>query len=96
MTLRTKLISIIVAFVMVASLMMVSIFASPTITMQMGGNVSFNATDLQVTISDGVLANGTLEDSANKMKGVKIDAYDDGAEELATWQNLNLIFNESG
>ena len=95
MTLRTKLISIIVAFVMVASLMMVSIFASPTITMQMGGNVSFNATDLQVTISDGVLANGTLEDSANKMKGVKIDAYDDGAEELATWQNLNLIFNES-
>ena len=96
MTLKTKLISAIVAFVMVASLMMVGILASPTVTMQMGGNVSFTATDLQVTISDGVLANGTLEDSANKMQGVKIDAYDDGAEELATWTNLNLTFNESG
>ena len=96
MTLKTKLISAIVAFVMVASLMMVGILASPTVTMQMGGNVSFTATDLQVTISDGVLANGTLEDSANKMQGVKIDAYDDGTEELATWTNLNLAFNESG
>ncbi len=96
MTLRTKLISCIVAFVMVASLMLVSIFASPTITMQMGGNVSFTATDLQVTISDGVLANGTLEDSENKMQGVKIDAYNDGATELATWTNLNLTFNENG
>ena len=52
MTLKTKLISAIVAFVMVASLMMVGILASPTVTMQMGGNVSFTATDLQVTISD--------------------------------------------
>ena len=96
MTLRTKLISCIVAFVMVASIMLVGIFASSTITLQMGGNVSFTATDLQVTISNGVLANGTLEESANKMQGVKIDAYNDGAEELATWTNLNLAFNESG
>ena len=96
MTLRTKLISCIVAFVMVASIMLVSIFASPTITMQLGGSVSFTATDLQVTISDGVLANGTLEDSENKMQGVKIDAYNDGATELATWTDLNLTFNESG
>ena len=96
MTLKTKLISIIVAFVMVVSLMLVGIFASSTITMQMGGNVTFNATDLQVTISDGVLANGTMTDSTSKMQGVKIDAYDDGAEELATWQGLNLTFNESG
>ena len=68
MTLRTKLISCIVAFVMVASIMLVGIFASSTITLQMGGNVSFTATDLQVTISNGVLANGTLEESANKMQ----------------------------
>ena len=37
MTLKAKLISSILAFIMVASLMMVGIFASPTITMQMGG-----------------------------------------------------------
>ena len=42
MTLKTKLISCIVAFMLVASLMMVGILASPTITMQMGGNVSFS------------------------------------------------------
>lgn len=96
MTLKTKLILCIVAFIMIASLMLVGIFATQTVTMQIGGNVTFNATDLQVTISDGVLANGTMTDSESKMQGVKIDAYDDGAEELASWQGLNLTFDESG
>ena len=96
MSTRVKLVSLISAFVLVLAIMMVAVMAVPTVTLNIGGNISFTATDLQVTISQGVLANGTLEDSANKMQGVKIDAYDDGAEELATWTNLNLTFNESG
>ena len=96
MSTKVKLVSLISAFVFVLAIMMVAVMAVPTVTLNIGGNISFTATDLQVTISQGVLANGTLEDSANKMQGVKIDAYDDGAEELATWTNLNLTFNESG
>ena len=96
MSTKVKLVSLISAFVLVLAIMMVAVMAVPTVTLNIGGNISFTATDLQVTISQGVLANGTLEDSANKMQGVKIDAYDDGAEELATWTNLNLAFNESG
>ena len=96
MSTKVKLASLISAFVLVLAIMLVAVMAVPTVTLNIGGNISFTATDLQVTISQGVLANGTLEDSANKMQGVKIDAYDDGAEELATWTNLNLTFNESG
>ena len=96
MSTKVKLVSLISAFVLVLAIMMVAVMAVPTVTLNMGGSISFTATDLQVTISRGVLANGTIEDSANKMQEVKIDAYDDGAEELATWTNLNLTFNESG
>ena len=96
MSTKVKLVSLISAFVVVLAIMMVAVMAVPTVTLNIGGNISFTATDLQVTISDGVLANGTVEDSANKMQGVKIDAYNDGAAELATWTNLNLTFNESG
>ena len=96
MSTKAKLESFISAFVLVLAIMMVAVMAVPTVTLNIGGNIAFTATDLQVTISQGVLANGTVEDSANKMQGVKIDAYDDGAEELATWTNLNLTFNESG
>ena len=96
MSTKVKLVSLISAFVLVLAIMMVAVMAVPTVTLNIGGNISFTATDLQVTISQGVLANGSIEDSANKMQEVKIDAYDDGAEELATWQNLNLTFNESG
>ena len=96
MSTKVKLVSLISAFVLVLAIMMVAVMAVPTVTLNIGGNISFTATDLQVTISQGALANGTVEDSANKMQEVKIDAYDDGAEELATWTNLNLTFNESG
>ena len=96
MSTKVKLVSLISAFVFVLAIMMVAAMAVPTVTLNMGGSISFTATDLQVTISQGVLANGTVDDSDNKMQEVKIDAYDDGAEELATWLNLNLTFNESG
>ena len=96
MSTKVKLVSLISAFVLVLAIMMVAVMAIPTVTLNIGGNISFTATDLQVTISQGVLANGTIEDSANKMQEVKIDAYDDGVEELATWTNLELTFDESG
>ena len=96
MSTKVKLVSLISAFVFVLAIMMVAVMAVPTVTLNIGGNISFTATDLQVTISQGVLANGTIEDSANKMQEVKIDAYDDGTEELATWTNLELTFDESG
>ena len=96
MSTKVKLVSLISAFVFVLAIMMVAVMAVPTVTLNIGGSISFTATDLQVTISQGVLANGTVDDSDNKMQEVKIDAYDDGAEELATWLNLNLTFNESG
>ena len=61
--------------------------------MNVGGNITFNATDVQATISAGQVANGTVADSANKMHEITITPENDGATEKATWENLEITFD---
>lgn len=95
MTLKTKLISIIVAFVMVVSLMLVGIFASSTITMQMGGNVSFTANGVYAEVT------GTITGASGgqvTLPKVEID-YTDTTENITMpteWTNMPLTFDENG
>ena len=95
MTLKTKLISIIVAFVMVVSLMLVGIFASSTITMQMGGNVSFTANGVYAEVT------GTITGASGgqvTLPNVEID-YTDTTENITMppeWTNMPLTFDENG
>ena len=76
--------------------MLVAVFAATNVTLNIGGNVSFTATATQATISQGMVSNGTLADSANKMHEIVIDAENDGATAIATWSGLELTFNENG
>ena len=96
MSLKIKLISCLSALVLVISIMLVAVFAATNVTLNIGGNVSFTATATQATISQGVVSNGTLADSANKMHEIVIDAENDGATAIATWSGLELTFNENG
>lgn len=96
MSLKMKLLSCISAFIIVASLMLISVFAATNVTLNIGGNVTFQAVGVQATISQGVVANGTVADSASKMQAVTIDSENDGATALATWSGLELSFNEDG
>ena len=61
--------------------------------MNIGGNITFNATDVQATISAGQVANGSVADSANKMHEITITPENDGATEKATWENLEITFD---
>ena len=61
--------------------------------MNIGGNITFNATDVQATISAGQVANGSIADSANKMHEITITPENDGATEKATWENLEITFD---
>ena len=61
--------------------------------MNIGGDITFNATDVQATISAGQVANGTVADSANKMHEITITPENDGATEKATWENLEITFD---
>lgn len=102
MTLKTKLISCIVAFIMVASLMMVGIFASPTITMQMGGNVSFTANGVYADITGNIV--GTQDHptgSPLQLSSISIDYTNTETEvdlsgENSDWTTMPLTFDENG
>ena len=96
MSFKIKLVSCLSAFIIVVSVMLVAVFAATNVTLNIGGNVSFTATATQATISQGMVSNGTLADSANKMHEIVIDAENDGATATATWSGLELTFNENG
>lgn len=96
MSMKMKLISCISAFILVLGIMFGAVFSAEQVTLNIGGSVSFEALDVQATISQGIVTNGILADSANKMHEITINATNDGTAELATWTDLSLTFNESG
>ena len=61
--------------------------------LNIGGNINFQASEVQATISKGVVANGTLADSESKMQAITLTPGTDGATEKATWQNLVITFD---
>ena len=61
--------------------------------MNIGGDITFNATDVQATISAGQISNGTVADSTNKMQQIVLTPENDGALEKATWEGLEITFN---
>ncbi len=96
MSLKMKLISTIGAFILVASMFIMGVLAAQNIMLNIGGSISFKATDVQATISEGELSGGTLANAASKMQEITFDAENDGTAELATWTDLQLQFNQKG
>ena len=93
MTIKTKLISCIVAFIMVASLMLVGIFATQTITMQMGGSVSFNANSVYAKVTGSI--KGSQENSTETPLTEFTIEYDDETVIMPSdWTNMGLTFDE--
>lgn len=93
---KAKLITVISAFVLVVSLLTVGVFAVQSATVNMGGTITFNATDVQATISAATVANGTVTDAAAKLQEIKFDADNDGSTALATWGGLDIAFAAGG
>ncbi len=93
MTLKTKLILCIVAFIMIASLMLVGIFATQTITMQMGGSVSFNANSVYAKVTGSI--KGSQENSTETPLTEFTIEYDDETVIMPSdWTNMGLTFDE--
>lgn len=96
MSFKVKLISAVSALVLVLSLLIVGVLAAQSATINLGGTITFQAKDVQATISAATINNGTLTDSANKLQAITLDADNDGADEIATWSGLVLSFEDSG
>ena len=61
-------------------------------SMNIGGNISFQSTDVQVSVSQGSIANGTVAGD-NKMQAFSVTPEDDGKTGKATWSGLEINFD---
>lgn len=96
MSLKAKLVSTISAFILVLCLLVVGVLAAQQVTVNLGGTITFQAKDVQATISAGVVAGGNLSDSANKLQQIVLDADNEGADAIASWSGLAITFTDAG
>ena len=61
MSLKAKLVSSVAAFCLVLALLVVGILAVPSATINMGGSISFQATDVNATVN--ITVTGTDEEA---------------------------------
>ena len=105
MSLRVKLTSTIIAFVLLASMLIVGVFAVKQTEFSVGGSIVFDAKGIEAKIEyvDGSFTNGTFTDGkvpgTDVMQPVDLDSgmsNSDVATAFASWSGLNLAFNEAG
>ena len=93
---KVKLVSVVAAFLLVLSMVVVGVLAAQSATVNLGGTITFQAKDVQATISAATVTNGAVADATNKLQQVVLDADNDGSEAIATWAGLTLTFDEGG
>ena len=91
MTTKAKLVSTIAAFCLVLALLIVGVLAVPTATINMGGQISFEATDVNAKVEINVEGTAAHDDTDDKT--FKFNA-DEGAATEA-WTGKNWVFDET-
>ena len=98
MNTRKKLIvslSILSLTIVAAIVSIVGVFALINTNINFGGNITFSATNIYATVSEGIINDGTISNDG-KMQAITYDADNDGTATVTTWSNLNLSFPENG
>ena len=94
MSLKAKLISSISAFVLVLTILIVSVWAVSQTQIPIGGTVNFKATNVHAEVSGTVTG---MEDNPILPTLIFSEGEDASSEEdLSPWKNLNLLFTELG
>ena len=91
MTTKAKLVSTIAAFCLVLALLIVGVLAVPSATINMGGQISFEATDVNATVAINV--EGTAENDTSDDKTFTFNAEEGQATE--DWTGKNWVFDET-
>ena len=73
MTLKVKLTSTIAAFVLVLGLLIMGVFASPTATINLGGSISFKATDVHATVQGKITGSKEAEAVEGETKEINLN-----------------------
>ena len=93
MTLKTKLISSISAFVLILTIVIVGVWAATQANIAMGGTINFQATNVYAKVSatvSGMDSNPTLP-TLIFSEGENASSEED----IEKWSNLDLLFNSS-
>ena len=92
MTTKAKLVSTIAAFCLVLALMVVGVLAASSATVDLGGSISFTASDVVATVS--VSASGSAEDATVNGTGAYTESFDSTDNPTASWtkNDINLTF----
>ena len=93
MTLKTKLISTISAFVLILTIVIVGVWAASTANISLGGTVNFQATNVYAKVSGKV----TGMDSNPTLPTLIFSEGADASSEtdIEKWSDLDLLFNSS-
>ena len=93
MSLKLKLISLISVFMLVLGMLITGVFAASQGTVNMGGSLSFVATDVYARIEGRVT--GAVGENPLVLPTLNYSASTEPSEEeLYDWSNLNLTFDE--
>ena len=94
MSLKVKLVSFISMFILVLSLMLISVFAATNVTLNIGGNISFTANSVNALITGSIAGNAA---GGSTLTTIDIDASDpDGPVSMPSdWTSMDLTFTES-
>lgn len=99
MSTRKKLVislSVLSLTVVTAIVSLIGIFSLLDTSFNVGGDINFSVTnDICATVSQATISGGSITDET-KMQEIYIDAENDGAEAMETWNDVNLNFNENG
>lgn len=94
---KKSLTSVMLSIMLVLSLIVSGVaLALSLIEFKIGGTITFNAKHVNATISAGTVTGGTLKDAEQKLKAVTLNADSNGSAQIATWDNLELAFNDTG
>ena len=91
MSLKAKLVTSISAFALVLALLIVGVLAVPSATINMGGSISFTATDVNATVAIDV--EGTVSNDTSDDKTYTFDADTKSAPEA--WTGKKWTFDDT-
>ena len=92
MSLKMKLTASISAFFLVVGLMLIGIMAVNQATVNMGGSISFTATDVYARVT-GKIENAQGEYANKELPTLEFSAENDTPDQSG-WSNLNLLFDD--
>ena len=98
MTLKTKLISTISAFVLILTIVIVGVWAATQANIPMGGSVNFAATDVYVKITgeiEGAENSSAYADLPALIFSGETEGGQPSESDLQRWQKLDVDFNSS-